>query len=97
MFLTIIAFIGFQEIVVILLITVLLFGPDKIPEIARGLGEGVRAMREATDNIKREVLDSAKELDVTQELKETQDDIQKEIDQAKEEIDKAIGPVQRKL
>ena len=34
-----------QELMVILLIVLLLFGAKKIPEIARGLGEGIRGFR----------------------------------------------------
>lgn len=88
-------FIGFQEVTIILLITVLVFGPKKIPEIARGLGQGLRAMRNATDEIKREVMESADKLDPTQELKKTQQDIQKEIEEAKNEIEEAVGPIKR--
>ena len=36
---------GFQELLVVLLIVVFLFGARRIPEIARGLGEGVRGFR----------------------------------------------------
>jgi sec-independent protein translocase protein TatA len=34
--------IGFPELVVILVVALLLFGGKKIPEIAKGLGEGIR-------------------------------------------------------
>jgi sec-independent protein translocase protein TatA len=37
--------IGAWEIVLILLIVVFLFGARRIPEIARGLGEGIRGFR----------------------------------------------------
>jgi sec-independent protein translocase protein TatA len=36
---------GFQELLVILLIVVFLFGARRIPDIARGLGEGIRGFR----------------------------------------------------
>ena len=36
---------GFQELVVILLIVVVLFGARRIPELARGMGEGIRGFR----------------------------------------------------
>ncbi|HEV8131123.1 MAG TPA: twin-arginine translocase TatA/TatE family subunit [Acidobacteriota bacterium] len=43
---------GFQELVVILIIAVFIFGPSKIPAIGRGLGEGIRnfkkGLREAS-------------------------------------------------
>ena len=50
--------IGFQEILVIALIILLLFGGKKIPELMRGLGKGVKSfkdgMNEVTD-LKKEV------------------------------------------
>ena len=95
MFSTLFTFIGFQEVTVILLISVLVFGPKKIPEIARGLGEGLRAMREATDEIKREVMNGVDNAQTTGELKKTQAEIENEIAQAKEKIESAIGPVKR--
>ena len=38
--------IGFQEIVVIALVVLLLFGGKKIPELMRGLGKGVRSFKD---------------------------------------------------
>lgn len=47
--------IGAQELLLIILVVLLLFGTKRIPEIARGLGKGMsefkRAMREAQDEI----------------------------------------------
>ena len=54
-------FIGGTEIVFILLIVVLVFGADKLPEIARGMGKGMRTLKDATNDIKHEVTKSAKE------------------------------------
>ena len=96
MIMAVFSFIGFQEIVIILFITVLVFGPKKIPEIARGLGEGLRAMREATDEIKREVMESAEKMDVTKDIKKVQEDMESEINEAKKGIEDAVGPVTRK-
>lgn len=39
--------IGIPELLVILLIVLVIFGGKKIPEIARGLGEGIRGFRDA--------------------------------------------------
>jgi sec-independent protein translocase protein TatA len=39
--------IGFPELVVILIVFVLLFGGKKIPEMAKGLGEGIRNFKTA--------------------------------------------------
>ncbi len=50
---------GFMEMVVIALAIVVLFGPDKLPSIARDLGSGVRKMRGAVEDIKSEILKEA--------------------------------------
>jgi len=87
-------FIGGPEILVIMLIVVMLFGANKIPEIARGLGKGMRQIKDATNDIKREIKDSAKEqgidTDITQE-------INKEINDVKENIDDFTGPIKRSM
>jgi len=43
------------EIVVILLFILIFFGSKKIPEMARGLGRGMREIKDASDAIKREI------------------------------------------
>ena len=57
----ILLFIGGQEIVVILLFIVMFFGSKKIPELAKGLGKAVREMRDASNDIRKEIQDSASE------------------------------------
>ncbi|NOY81527.1 MAG: twin-arginine translocase TatA/TatE family subunit [Kiritimatiellaeota bacterium] len=44
--------IGYPELIVIFLIVLLLFGGRKIPEIARGLGKGIREFKKARDDIR---------------------------------------------
>ena len=39
--------IGLPELVVILVVAVLLFGGKKIPEVAKGIGEGIRNFKHA--------------------------------------------------
>lgn len=41
---------GTQEIVLIVLVVVLLFGGRKIPELMKGLGKGVRSFKEGMNN-----------------------------------------------
>jgi sec-independent protein translocase protein TatA len=38
---------GFQELLVILVIVILIFGTSRIPELGRGLGEGIRNFRKS--------------------------------------------------
>lgn len=46
---------GGWEIMVILLVVLVFFGANKIPEIARGMGKGIREFKDATKEIKKEV------------------------------------------
>ena len=43
----------------IVFIVLVFFGSDKIPEIARGLGKGIRTVRNAANDVKREITESA--------------------------------------
>ena len=45
---------GFQEIIIIALIVLLLFGGKKIPELMKGLGKGVRSFKEGMNGADQE-------------------------------------------
>lgn len=87
-------FISGAEITVILFIVVMVFGADKIPEIARGLGKGMRTLKNATNDIKHEITKSAEkhgiDTDVTKNIRE-------EINKVKDEFEDFTGSVSRKL
>ena len=85
-------FIGGPEIFIIVLIVVMVFGADKIPEIARGLGKVIRQVKEATNDIKKEINDSAKDQGFDTDLA---NDVKKEIKEAKDGLDKITGPIKR--
>jgi len=53
---------GTNEIIIILVIVLLLFGGRKIPELMRGLGKGVREFNDAKSNVKREIEESSNEV-----------------------------------
>ena len=46
---------GTPEILLILFVVLLLFGGKKLPELARGLGKGIREFKDASDGVKREI------------------------------------------
>lgn len=48
--------VGFQEILIILLVALLLFGGRRLPELAKSLGNGLREFRSALGDLKRETL-----------------------------------------
>ncbi len=47
--------IGGGEIMLIMLVALLLFGGEKLPELARGLGKGIRDFKDASEGVKREI------------------------------------------
>lgn len=51
--------IGTQELLVILLIALLLFGAKRIPEVARSFGKGLHDFREAMSGFEREIREEA--------------------------------------
>ena len=55
-------FISGAEIFIILVVVLVLFGAKKIPDIAKGLGKGMREFRKATDEIKKELSDSSSDI-----------------------------------
>jgi len=61
--------IGPQELIVILVLVLLLFGGKKLPELAKGLGKGIKEFRKASSSIEEEVKDSMKLEDTAEEKK----------------------------
>ena len=47
--------IGSSEMILIVFVALLLFGGEKLPEIARGLGKGIRDFKDASEGVKREI------------------------------------------
>jgi len=50
-------FLGGQEIVVLLIIVILLFGAKKIPELAKGLGQGIKEFKKASNDVEKQLKD----------------------------------------
>ncbi len=83
-------FISGAELVFVFFIILLVFGADKVPDIARTLGKGMRQVRNATQDIKDEIKKSAEKqgLDTKQ--------IEQDIKEVKDEVEDIAGSVKRK-
>ena len=84
-------FISGAEIVFIFFIILMIFGADKIPDIAKGMAKGIRKVKDATQEIKTEIKKSAEKKGIDT------DSISKEIDKVKDDIDDLTGSIKRDL
>ena len=73
---------------VIVLVILLFFGSDKIPEIARGLGKGIKTVRNAANEVKREITESAETNEDLKNLKET-------FEEGKKKLEEVAGSIKR--
>jgi len=76
---------GGWELLVIVLVIVLLFGGKKIPELAKGLGKGIREFKEAVNEEK----DETKELKEKEQVKEIENKKEQEVASKSESNTKA--------
>ena len=74
--------IGTGELMIILLFVLFFFGSKKVPELARGLGKGMREMKDAMQGIQNDIRDGIN-LD---EEKKMIEDVKKDITSAKDDI-----------
>lgn len=62
--------IGTGEILLIILFILIFFGAKKIPELAQGLGKGIREFRKAAREVQDDVEKEVKKIDETEKKKE---------------------------
>lgn len=87
-------FISGAEIAFILFIVIMVFGADKVPEIARNLGKGMRTLKDATNDIKHEITKSAEKSGIDTSIV---NDVQKELDSVKDDLGDFTGSVKRNM
>ena len=85
-------FISTPELLFVLFVAVMLFATNKIPEIARTLGKGMRQLRDATSEIKEEINKSVEKSGIDTSLI---DDVKQEIEKAKEGLEDPLGSIKR--
>lgn len=84
-------FISGTEIIFVFFVILLVFGSDKIPEIARGIGKGMTQVKNATNEIKSEIQRSAEKEGFDTE------EIQKQIDDVKDDLTDLTDSIKRKF
>ncbi len=75
--------IGMQEIIVIIIVALLVFGPKRLPELSRTIGKGLSELRRAVEDAKYQV---------DRELKEEEERLKEGLPDIKTEIHSEEGP-----
>ncbi|MCP9452579.1 MAG: twin-arginine translocase TatA/TatE family subunit [Nitrospira sp.] len=78
---------GTGEILIILIIAFLLFGPKQLPEVGRQVGKAVKGLKEATEDLKRSVEPEINFLQ--QEMKMAEQDFQATLKETEDELSAA--------
>jgi len=60
---------GGSEVMLILVVVLLLFGGKKLPELARGLGKGIRDFKDASEGVKREIHRNINAVDIDEDIR----------------------------
>jgi sec-independent protein translocase protein TatA len=104
--------IGGGELILIILIALMLFGSDKIPDVARTMGKVMAQFKNATNEIKSEIHKGVQSQGLDTSMKELtstfSDEVEKvksnldsnmlpEMTKAKEDIEDLTGPIKRQL
>lgn len=53
--------IGFQEMLIILVVILIFFGPKRLPDLAKSLGKGIAEFKKASEEVKKSIDDAMKE------------------------------------
>jgi Tat protein translocase TatB subunit len=53
--------IGFQEMLLILVVVLIFFGPKRLPDLAKSIGKGLAEFKKASDDVKKSIDDAMKE------------------------------------
>jgi sec-independent protein translocase protein TatA len=84
-------FLGTGEFVLIAFVFLLLFGPDKIPGVARMAGKGIRKIKDASNDIKKEIHSSSQGVDsMTSEMRKDIQEIENLTQSVKRGVKKTL-------
>jgi sec-independent protein translocase protein TatA len=90
---------GFGELIFIIFIALMLFGSDKVPEIARTIGKIMAQLKNATNEIKSEIqgLTNTFTDEVDKVKSSVNESVLPEIAKATEDLDSMTGPIKRQI
>src|SRR3990172_4921802 len=80
------------ELIVIFIVILLLFGSKRLPELARGLGKGIREFKRATNEFKNELNIDGTVRDFNKEIKGNLDEVKSDFNKTIHNEPKSIEP-----
>ena len=84
---------GIGEILVILVIAFLLFGPKQLPEVARQVGKAVKGFKETAEDLRKSVEPEINM--IQQEVKTVEQDLQASLKDAEEQVNASMTSVEK--
>ena len=66
--------IGFQEMLIILVVVLIFFGPKRLPDLAKSLGKGIAEFKKASEEVRKGIEDAVKE-ESAEETSKTPEDL----------------------
>lgn len=90
-----ILFLSGQHIFIVMIVVLLLFGADKIPEVAKGIGKGMRDFKKATDDIRKEIEESTR--DIRGDMNDIQSSIRKDVNEISLNVRKQANDISETL
>ncbi len=81
---------GIQELIVIFIVALIVFGPKRLPELGKALGKGIAELKRAMQDVKESIEQETREEEITHHIPEPQDQEPQKIE-AKQEDTEAKG------
>lgn len=82
--------IGMPELIVIMVIALLVFGPKKLPDLAKSLAKGMAELKKATEDVKQSLEEDETLKDAKQDLADSISGIERQVEQERSEALKAV-------
>ena len=84
---------GFGEILIIFVVILFIVGPDKIPSFAKKIGEGLRAFKDATSDVTKEIKENV--VDPLNEAQAPLREAMEPLEEMKNEINKSVSDIKK--
>ena len=86
---------GGGEVFIIVLVIIMLFGSDKLPGLAKGIGKGLREFNDAKNQIQNEIHKSTS--GIREDIEKHTSEMQSEIDKVGQSVKRQVGDISKTI